>query len=286
MFFLPRNSCSGQRTESRTESRRSRAFFSLLTPSREVESGRVAPRLLLPRHLSLLSPGLQVSSADPWDTAASWKMEVKGRWGNSASSGPAMSMFWVRFPLTVCSLRATCRQPLLNHQPFHFFKCFPTDFCVWMLNKLARKKTIKKKHQLLFSCNTVSGSLCPSWHHKVPWYLIDCYPSGVTPAQAALSLSKPLEAPTGSAGSEKLTSFQQNRLEPTRQLPGCLCRFGKNELIVIESWLINEDCVRSLTGVTRAQMQWNAHQQGVQLLCPTIPKNRWKTKLRSTPTVK
>lgn len=57
MFFLPRNSCSGQRSESRTESRRSRAFFSLLTPSREVESGRVAPRLLLPRHLSLLSPG-------------------------------------------------------------------------------------------------------------------------------------------------------------------------------------------------------------------------------------
>lgn len=250
MFFLPRNSCSGQRRESRTESRRSRAFFSLLTPSREVESGRAAPRLLLPRHLSLLSPGLQVSSADPWDTAASWKMEVKGRGGNSASSGPAMSMFWVRFPLTVCSLRATCRQPLVNHQPFHFFKCFPTHFCVWMLNKLARKKMIKKKKTpvtfFMQHCKWVFVPLLASQSALIlDW---------ATPAQAALSLSKPLDAATGSAGSQKLTSFQQNRLEPTRLLPACLCCFGKNELIVIESWLIHEDYVRSLTGVTRAQM--------------------------------
>lgn len=233
MFFLPSNSCSSQRTESRTESRRSRLLFPPLTPSREVESGRVARRLLLPRHLSLLSPGLQVSSADPWDTAASQKMEVKGHWGNSASSGPVMSMFWVRFPLTVCSLRATCRQPLLTHQPFHFFQCFPTDFCLWMVNKLARKKMIKETLVVLYMqhCKCVFVPLSTSQR----WCWIDCYPSWVTPAQAALPLSKPLEAPTGSAGREKPTCFQHSRLEPSRLIPGCLCCFGKNELIVIES---------------------------------------------------
>lgn len=258
MFFLPRNSCSSQRTESRTESRRSRSFLSLLTPSREVESGRVALRLLLPRHLSLLSPGLQVSSADPWDTAASWKMEVKGRWGNSASSGPAMSMFWVRFPLTVCSLRVTCRQPLLNHQPFHF-KCFPTDFCLWMVHTLARKKMIKKKHQLLFSCNTGGASLCPSWHHKVSWYLIDCYPSWVTPAQVAAARSL-------SSGSSNRFSRQWKANELSVKQTGSNAAVSwmsvllwkewidRYWVLAIELWLINEDYVRSLTGVTRAQM--------------------------------
>lgn len=134
--------------------RRSRLLFSLSTSiEREVESGPVAPHLLLPRHLSLSSPGLRVRSR-PLRHSRFPKMEVIGCWGNSASSYALMLRFWVRFPLTVYSLPSTRRQPLANHEPVHLFEIFSFIFLFrWMINKLARKYHRKKNHPY-FSRNT------------------------------------------------------------------------------------------------------------------------------------